>query len=300
MPADKYELVALVARYWFAFLGVVIVWRSFIWLRSDAKRKRKRLKQLPDAGLVGEMVVLAGSEALPPGSVIPLPREGTMGSLRSCDVSIPCDGVANRHVDFRFVDGVGLVLTPAPRQELIVDGQEAKPNQQEWVMHHGSRLMIGDALLRMRLFMGLETARSAAFQQDVQELDLTPEMAVVREEWPEEGYIPEDNTPPQPVYMQQPFEPGWEDETRPYHQRMLSWQDTGRYAWDRQMQNQRYQAPYMPNVQAEDFDGSDETQDGQETWLDPYDTDDQEPDDWRQLPPREAPPRRGLFRRGRR
>ncbi len=297
MPADKYELVALVARYWFAFLGVVIVWRSFMWLRKDARRKRKRLKQLPDAGLVGELVVLAGSEALPPGSVIPLPREGTLGSLRSCDVSIPCPGVASRHGDFRFVDGVGLIVTPAAQHVVEVDGQEPEPAQREWVMHHGSRIAIGDALLRMRLFMGLETARPAAFQQDPQEEGMLPEMAVLRQEW-QDGEEPDpDYVPAAPVVFQQEFAPGWEEDTRPYRQQLLSWGDTARYDRSSLSQMQRYQAPFVYNDQANGMDEPEE--EPGEIWPDPYGDDQQETASWQrgqQMPP----PRRRLFHRRRR
>lgn len=58
MGSDVYEVISLAARYWFTFLGVLIVWRSFRWLRKDRKAKHRRLKQLPDAGMVGELVVL--------------------------------------------------------------------------------------------------------------------------------------------------------------------------------------------------------------------------------------------------
>ena len=298
MPADKYELVALVARYWFAFLGVIIVWRSFMWLRKDARRKHRRLKQLPDAGLVGELVVLAGSEALPPGSVIPLPREGTLGSLRSCDVSIPCSGVASRHGDFRFVDGVGLILTPATHLSVEVDGQEPGPNQQEWIMHHGSRLMIGDALLRMRLFMGLETARSASFQQDAQDLGMMPEMAVIREEWQGGEDADQGYEPAAPVVFQQDFAPGWEDDTRPYRQQMLSWGDTGRYERNDFSQTQRYQVPFTHNAPMDGMDEPDE--DDGAVWPNPYSDEQQEADAWQRGQEMMAPPRRRLFHRRRR
>ena len=264
MPAQAYEIVALGARYWFAFLGVVIVWRSFIWLRKDARQRRKRLKKLPDAGLVGELVVLAGSDTLPPGTVIPLPREGTLGSLRSCDVSVPCPGVLSRHGDFRFEDGVGLVITPAPNLSIVVDGQEPAPEQREWVMHHGSRLAVGDALLRLRLFMGLETARSAVFRQEPDDAELPPEMVADEMEWQEDpGY-----ESPQPVVMEDRVSPDWEDYTQPHRQQLLSWQDTGRYVYDRRYQMP--QAPEEPEDDLEPWPASDEPeQPAQDEWQNP-------------------------------
>ncbi len=284
MPAQAYEIVALGARYWFAFLGVIIVWRSFMWLRKDANQRRKRLRKLPDAGLVGELVVLAGSETLPPGTVIPLPREGTLGCLRSCDVSIPCPGVANRHGDFRFEDGVGLIITSAPHLNVVVDGEEPAPEQREWVMHHGSRLVVGDALLRMRLFMGLTTAHSAAFQQEPVDEELPPELVAVEPEWQEEdGY---ESPQPQPVIMEENVSPDWEEYTQPHRQQILSWQDTGRYAYDR-----RYQIPQPPL----------EPEDGMEEWPVPYETEQSSPDEWQNPDEAEPPPnRRSMFHRRRR
>jgi hypothetical protein len=282
VPAQAYEIVALGARYWFAFLGVVIVWRSFMWLRKDARQRRKRLRQLPDAGLVGELVVLAGSDMLPPGTVIPLPREGTLGSLRSCDVSIPCSGVASRHGDFRFEEGVGLIITPAPHLSVVVDGGEPEPEQREWVMHHGSRLVIGDALLRMRLFMGLETARSAAFQQEPAVLELPPELAASEPEWQDEDGEPAPGyEQPQPVVMEDNFNPDWEEYTQPHRQQILSWQDTGRYTYDRQ-------PPAGP-------------EDGAEEWPAPYEAEQSLQDEWQDPEEAKTPPTlHGMFRRRRR
>ena len=298
VPADKYELVALVARYWFAFLGVVIVWRSFMWLRKDARRKRKRLKQLPDAGLVGELVVLAGSETLPPGAVISLPREGTIGSLRSCDVCVSCPGVASHHGDFRFVDGVGLIVTPAAQLSVMVDGQEPDSNQREWVMHHGSRIAIGDAVLRMRLFMGLETARSAAFQQDAQDDGMLPDMVLVREEWQNADDPDPVYEPAPPVVFHQGFAPGWEDDTRPYRQQMQSWGDTSRYERDELSQTRRYPVPFTQDPFDDGLSEIDEA-DG-EVWPDPYEEEQQQAVGWQQLQAPVPPPRRRLFHRRRR
>lgn len=160
MPSDIYEIISLAARYWFTFLGVLIVWRSFRWLRKDRRAKHRRLKQLPDAGMVGELVVLTGSQELPAGVALPLPREGVLGSLRTCDVTIPVAGVASRHLDFTFEDGLGLLIFPRAHAAALVDGNEITPRtrSKDYPMHHGSRLIVGDAVLRLRLFVGLETA----------------------------------------------------------------------------------------------------------------------------------------------
>ncbi len=159
MPEEIYEVVALAMRYWFALLGVMIVWRSFAWLRKDRRARHRRLKRLPDAGLIGEMAVLRGSDELPEGSVLPMPYEGTIGFVRSCDVTVPVEGVAACHLDFSFQMQKGLLLYLRPGRTCMVDGipltRRDKPRQLP--MLHGSTLAIGDAVLQLRLFEELDT-----------------------------------------------------------------------------------------------------------------------------------------------
>ena len=160
MSSDLYEVLSLAARYLFTLLGVLIVLRAFIWLLSDRAEKRRRLRSLPNAGMVGEMVVLSGGPDLPAGAVIPVPWEGVLGSVRSCDLCIPCPGVRKRHLSFSFHTGRGLLLHP-------FSGCEASVNQvpltcgsreSDAPMTHGSLLRIGSVLLRLRLFAGLDPA----------------------------------------------------------------------------------------------------------------------------------------------
>ena len=124
MPQEIYEIIALGARWWFILLGVLIVLRAFGWLRRDGRRAKRRLRQLPDAGMVGEMVVVIGNKELEAGMVMTVPREGTLGSYRSCDLVIPAEGVAPAHCDFSFVDGQGLLLYPRRRCPVKIDGEE--------------------------------------------------------------------------------------------------------------------------------------------------------------------------------
>ena len=52
MAPDVYQVVAYAMRYWFALLGALIVWRTFRWLRKDRQAKHRRLRSLPDAGMI--------------------------------------------------------------------------------------------------------------------------------------------------------------------------------------------------------------------------------------------------------
>lgn len=182
MSAEVYAIVASAARYWFLFLITLIVWRSFVWLRKDMRARKRRVKHLPDAGFVGELIVLEGSDALPVGTALPLPREGVLGNLRQCDVIVPVDGVLGKHVAFRFQDGLGLLVEPYYQSDFLVDGEETENRNKPLVMFHGSRLQVGEALLRMRLFVGVEAMRPSTVLTLQKEPMQTETYAVIEEE----------------------------------------------------------------------------------------------------------------------
>ena len=204
MPDEIYEIISLAARYWFALLGLLIVWRSFSWLRKDRRAKHRRLRQLPDAGMIGELVVLHGSDELPEGTAIPVPREGVLGFIRTCDVVVPVQGVARQHIDFTFQDGRGLLLFPLRGCDCVMDETplDHRSKTKKYPMHHGSRLTVGEAVLRLRLFAGLETERHPVLYDDA----------------------------PQPFPGEQP-PTEWQQSPYIYHQVPASWQDaTGQYS----------------------------------------------------------------------
>lgn len=206
MPEAYYEILSLAARYWFALLGVVIVWRSFGWLRKDRRLTHKRLKTLPDAGLIGELVVLEGSDELPEGVCLPVPREGILGSVRTCDIVVPVHGVDRRHLNFSFVDGLGLVMAPEPRRSCLVDGETVvdRRSARSFPMRHGSMLFVGDAVLKLRLFAGLDAPYPAEFQPDA---PLPPEPTPDPSSMPLPPYPPYSPFSPYPGYGPYPPDP---------------------------------------------------------------------------------------------
>jgi len=161
MDREIYEVVAQGARYWFIFLMIMIVWRSYRWLARDRRQRRKRLRLLPDAGYVGEFVVQLGSSALPLGTTLPIPREGVLGAVRGCDLCVPVRGVFKKHLWLRYEDGIGLRARPFGHRSFEVDGV---PNsyggnrRNGFLMAHGSLLRVGEATLRLRMFAGFEAA----------------------------------------------------------------------------------------------------------------------------------------------
>ena len=168
MPDQIYSVVSGAMRFVFAFLGCLIVLRAFFWLRKDRRESHRRLRRLPDAGCIGEWVVLYGSDALPEGTCIPVTREGVLGSVRGCDIVLPCPGIKRAHLDFSFENGVGLLITPRSGCTVLVDGApfDCRTDARSHPMVHGSVLQLGDLLLRLRLFAGVDIERSAAFTED--------------------------------------------------------------------------------------------------------------------------------------
>ena len=167
MSYQLYELLAYLGRYWFALLGVLIMLRSFWWLHQDRKEKHRRLKQLPDAGLIGELQVLAGNEELPEGTLLSLPLEGTLGYQRGNDIVLPITGVAKQHLDFYFEAGSGLFLRPAYGCRCEADGTviHRKGWRDQEPLRHGSILKVGAASLQVLLFEGIETGGHGQFQK---------------------------------------------------------------------------------------------------------------------------------------
>ena len=144
-------------RYVFTLIGVMIVLRTFAWLRKDRRLKHKRLKQLPDAGTVGVLTVVTGNRQLREGMLIPVPHEGLIGSVRTCDIVVPLPGVALDHADFTFADGKGLYVLPRRGCQVTVDGQviHTPAEGRRCPMQHGSILEIGEAVLQLGVFAGL-------------------------------------------------------------------------------------------------------------------------------------------------
>ncbi|MBP3650463.1 MAG: hypothetical protein J6K73_11850 [Clostridia bacterium] len=159
MPVEIYEIVALAARFWFLFLMVLIVWRSYRWYARERRQRKKRLRLLPDAGYIGELVVIQGAGDLEKGQVLSVPFEGTLGYVRSNDLCIPAPGVASRHLWFSYDEQQGLVMTPVGKNDFSVDQVTIGESPDGLCMAHGSRLYIGECELRLRMFAGYEVDR---------------------------------------------------------------------------------------------------------------------------------------------
>jgi len=155
---EIYKVIIQASRYLFAFFALMLLLFALSWLYDERRKRRERLRYLPEAGNIGEMVVISGSDQLPVDTWFPIPREGILGSLRSCDLVVPCPGVRARHLAFSWQDGTGLIIRPFPSCETFVDGVSLITAEKTDmpVMVHGSCLQVGSAVLRLQLLSALE------------------------------------------------------------------------------------------------------------------------------------------------
>ena len=154
---DLFEVLSLVARWVFAFLALLLALRSLLALLSAGRDRRNAVKNLPGSGTVGELVVVSGSPELREETWLPVPREGVLGSVRTCDLVVPCPGVRKHHLDFSWQDGYGLLLRPRSGCEAMVNGVllDCRSDPRSAPLTHGSVLTVGSAVLRMMVFAAL-------------------------------------------------------------------------------------------------------------------------------------------------
>ncbi len=147
MQDTAYELLSMGMRYFFILLLLFLLFRAFGLMRRDSRAWRRTLRQLPDAGLVGELVDLSE------GRGYPLPREGVIGSGRSCDIRLP--GLKRRELEFIFRPGQGMrLISLHSRNPALLDGERLFRGN-DFALH-GTMLELRGLTCRFRLFAGLD------------------------------------------------------------------------------------------------------------------------------------------------
>ena len=168
MPQNLYQLLALAARALFVVLAALVTLRAGFNLLGQHRARKKLMKQLPDAGMVGELRDIESDKSYP------LPREGVLGGGRGSDIRLK--GLRRRHVTFAYVPGKGILISPCHRRSALwLDGEEL--HRPAYALH-GAMLRAGGYTLCVRLFAGLDV----------------PAAAVYQDHWgpaPEEEYFPE-------------------------------------------------------------------------------------------------------------
>ena len=155
---EVWSVLYTVSRYLFPLMAVGMILLVLFYILSASHARRESAAALPGCGTVGEMIVLSGSRDLEPNTWFPVPREGVLGAVRSCDLVIPCPGVRSKHLDFSWEDGVGLLLRPCTGCEVLVNGMPVTCRTDPFSvpLTHGAVLQVGSAVLRLHLFATLD------------------------------------------------------------------------------------------------------------------------------------------------
>ena len=205
VSAEVYEVISLAARYFFALFVAFLALRGLTQTLAERGEEREQLRRLPGAGTVGELVVVSGGQHLDAETWFPVPREGVLGSLRTCDLTVEARGVAGHHLDFCWKDGVGLLLKPRRGCQVFVNDQPLEGNGAEAVpLTHGAVLRIGEVSLRFLVFAALDPTggRFAAFPTAEPGLAAVPPSPPGTV--PVQAYISEEGSALPPVYSSLP------------------------------------------------------------------------------------------------
>ncbi len=164
---NVWRILYTVSRWLFPLLAAALVFLILLHILSESRNRREKIRSLPGSGTVGEMIVLSGSRELDVNTWFPVPREGVLGSVRSCDLVIPCPGVHTKHLDFSWEDGTGLRIRPRNGCEVKINGipVTCRTRAEDGSLTHGDILQVGSALLRLHLFAALDNTASRAQQE---------------------------------------------------------------------------------------------------------------------------------------
>lgn len=146
MTAEMYEILSLLARYFFAGLMVVIVFRAWRITVRDNRRAKVLRDWSPETGCVGQLVLGGGGKD---PEILPIPREGVLGSSRRADIPIRAKGVLPEHAHVEARQG-GLLIRPLGRAQVALGKGEVTGEQ--LFAQDGDRLTFGDVKALVVLF----------------------------------------------------------------------------------------------------------------------------------------------------
>lgn len=143
------QVLSLLFGYVSAAIILLIVLLALRKYASDRALWRRVRRELPQAGAVGQLVVLDGGRRLRLGEEISVPYEGTMGASHSCDVCIPARKVHMRSAFF-WMENDGLHMVALHRDGFLADDVPVEPGD-EAILGDGAVLTVGELRLVLRL-----------------------------------------------------------------------------------------------------------------------------------------------------
>ena len=180
MSDGLYEILALAARYFFAGLFLLIVFRAWRITVRDGRRARKLRRYSPETGLCGELVVIEGDEKARRGMRYPVIREGVIGSGRFADVRIRHSSIRKIHARFEWKPDGLHIRSDGSAKIFASDGTRAR----SLVARDGDRFTLGSVQLLLVLLDG-ESGNTPATASEEDDLFLAPPVSPARQ--PNEG-----------------------------------------------------------------------------------------------------------------
>ena len=174
MSGETYELLALIGRYWFALLALIVVLRGWQACVQDNRKARLLRDWEGGAGCVGELVLIDdGTKRRREKQVTwQVPAEALLGSGGAADIRLRGADIQKKHIFMTYRNGE-MVLHPvknaAFKARTLKDGTQ--------VLRDGDTLRVGKMELMMVFFDAADAAREAGGKPRRKPAQILPEDA---------------------------------------------------------------------------------------------------------------------------
>ncbi len=174
MSHDTYELLALIGRYWFALLALIVVLRGWQACVQDNRKARLLRDWEGGAGCVGELVLTSDGTKRKRKKTVKwqVPAEALLGSGGAADIRLRGRDIKKKHIFMTYRSGE-MVLHPvkgaAFQARTLKDGTQ--------VLRDGDTLRVGRMKLMMVFFDTAEAARRAPDKPRKRPAQVLPEDA---------------------------------------------------------------------------------------------------------------------------
>lgn len=149
MAQRALELLALVARFWFILLILLLVYSAFKLTWRDLRRQRKLGRELADAKRMGHLRYTGKNlKGLQRGQEWVFLRESIAGSASGCDIVLPHPSILRYHARLFAIEGY-LSCEPAPGAACYANGEEFF---ERTALMDGDELTLGDLRFRVELY----------------------------------------------------------------------------------------------------------------------------------------------------
>lgn len=122
MDSELYTIVSMAARYWFAALMLILVFRAWRVTTIDNRRARVLRDWTPETGCIGQFVITTG-EKRKRTVKLPIPREGMLGSSPRADVLIRSRELNRYHAHIEQREG-GVLLRLQGNARATLNGKD--------------------------------------------------------------------------------------------------------------------------------------------------------------------------------